>query len=71
MSTDINTAPPAFLLFYLHDIFFPSIYFQLVFCIYSESFKWYDFEKITKVKVAQSYPALRPRGLYSPWNSPG
>ena len=38
--------------------FFPSIYFQLVFYIYSESFKWYDFEKIMKVKVAQWYPTL-------------
>ena len=24
-----------------------------------------------KVKVAQPCPTLRPRGLYSPWNSPG
>ena len=24
-----------------------------------------------KVKVTQSCPTLRPRGLYSPWNSPG
>ena len=26
---------------------------------------------VVVVKVAQSYPTLRPHGLYSPWNSPG
>ena len=26
---------------------------------------------VCEVKVAQSYPALQPHGLYSPWNSPG
>ena len=25
----------------------------------------------SEVKVAQSCPTLQPRGLYSPWNSPG
>ena len=27
--------------------------------------------KTCEVKVAQSWPTLRPRGVYSPWNSPG
>ena len=27
--------------------------------------------KVVVVKVAQSCPTLRPRRLYSPWNSPG
>ena len=26
---------------------------------------------VVVVKVAQSFPALGPHGLYSPWNSPG